>query len=689
MAETGNSQNVGTLVTTFAADFSPLRQAITKDYASLLNQVKNKASKINIPIGGASSSSAKSIIPDNVGKQAGINFANSFIKGMEQTLSKRMLAGSAQKLLMGADWGFAFNKGFGDFYKKSFTQQQKFLGGSAQKLLGRGIVDSPNDSTMENIRARKARTAGLEGMFGSFGRGIAYKFPEVNARAIRDFNNQLDNLSGTFMKVGAATSVASAGIALFSKSSIMASADYTEWQNVFQQSFKEVLPQATIAVNKFAKDFDLSRKTAQRNIGDVGELLGGIGFSGKTALEMSMRLNTVAADITSFRNITGSGLFPTGIQRASHAAFMAMMGNSQSAKILGVAIRQNSPEFKLMEKRIMDATGATLQQARAIAVLNEIERQSKFTVGDYSRTWGTFSNSLRRVQERFEDLKISFGDILIRGLNLNLILSGIAVGIKKTTDALNEVPWGIRTVIGLVTVAGIAIGPLIVGVGMLGFAITGLIRGIATLGVISPTLGKLFATGLGIFKIEGIKGLFPLIGKGIVSATIALAPFLTKMMAITAVFMALEKSVSVLFTELSSWNWFEGLKAIPKFNNVLPNRYDRPSMTTEAGKGYSAAMSKTAMAGSKFQQTTGRGAAWDFINSYIPMSIEWTKSFAEGYNPMLSDKTRMQDYIKVQLASGKNVDLNYLENLEKKGMDEREYTGSMLLCMFPVKTQPE
>jgi hypothetical protein len=702
MADSGTTQNVGTLITTFAGDLTPLRKAV-QDYTGILNNVKARTARVKVNVAPITSAAAQSIIPNAVAEAAGRNFATTLSTSISRTLRAGMLAAAMSPLLLNAaESGFQRDKwmaGFrpsqtagqtfgADYFRQMHRdRQQIYLDAAAeQKRLESGKIPLllnaaasrgiPRDETISGIHERLRADQGLDETGRNF-RAFSYRVQRA-VGDVNQFNNQLSEMSGTLVKTGAALSVVSAGIGLFAKSSIMASSDFIEWQNVFQQSYKTVFPQASVAMQKFAKDFDLSQRTAQRGVGDIGELLVGVGFSESDALKMSMRVNRMAADITSFRNITGNGMFSSGVLRSSHAMFMGMMGNSQSLKMLGVAIRQNSPEFKAQEKAIMAATGATLQQARAIAVLNEVEKQSRYAVGDYGRTWMTFSNSLRRVQERTEDLKTAFGSVLIQGLGLNWMLSGMAVGIKSVTNALNNMPTSLKIFVGLLTVSAIAIGPLVVGVGMLGFGIVGIIKGFTALKAISPVMARIFAAMGMNFRTGGIVGLFPMIASGIRIATSALGVFATKFALIFTVFAVIEKTAKKFWQEVSSWDWDKAFRTMPAFNARAYELSSRPSRNmadTELGATYSD-MSKRLKGTSRFSEI-GVGGIGFGLNSILPAIAETGKSIVAGINPLKSTSSVMKDYIQKQMSSGKPIDLNYLERLDKaQGVALRSYANA-------------
>lgn len=460
----GAGTEVGVLTTRFVGDISGIANAV-RNVKAILRTARSDIGKIkfSMPVDKIKSSLGKSI-------STGINASIS--KGLAKSdLSKGVNA--------------AFSKGI----LQSFRSTQKLLPSGDL-----GFTHKPSTAGQPNFRFRQKPPPMWQerGMVGARGGELAGPFaawrpPPFNMQKVsfdlKKIRGAVDDLSGSLLKLGAGlTGIVSGPLAMFSKSSLMISSEATEWQNVFDQSFIKVLPKAQKAAKDFAKEFALSSKTANFLLGDIGELAGGIGFSAEKSLELSVAINKLSGDLTSFRNLKG------GIQATTHALFMGVMGNSRSLKRLGIAINQRMPEFKKLTNELMRLNKYTWQQARFQAVLEIAMKQTSFAVGDYQRTYFTFANSLRRVEERSISLRQQFGRILIEGLGLNWILTGVAKAVSMLATGLKYIPAPFKTIIGLLTVSLIALGPLVVILGLLGFAITSSITGYKALMTILPLI---------------------------------------------------------------------------------------------------------------------------------------------------------------------------------------------------------
>ena len=194
---------------------------------------------------------------------------------------------------------------------------------------------------------------------------------------------------------------------LISKAMINAASDAEETRNKFNSVFKAVGPEASKASADFAKNFGVAGSTANKLIGDTGDLLTGFNFTGDAALKLSVKANKLAADLTSFQNVEG------GVASASAAITKGMLGETESLKSLGIVVRQNTKEFRDRVKAIARSKGITEQQAKAIEILRQITVQSKNAIGDTKKTWDDYASVARRSAEQTKILREEFGKHLI------------------------------------------------------------------------------------------------------------------------------------------------------------------------------------------------------------------------------------------------------------------------------------
>lgn len=219
----------------------------------------------------------------------------------------------------------------------------------------------------------------------------------------------------------------------FSRESAKAASDAEEIEGKFKVVFGGISEEATDAAATIAKEFDLANSTVNKLLGDTGDILTGLGFDQKTALDLSTQVGTLALDLASFTNFAG------GAEGASAALTKALLGEAESAKALGIVIRQDTKEYKDMIKQIMEAEGVGLVQAKALAALTIATEQSKNAIGDYARTQDSAANTQRRLEESTKSLKEAYGVSINEALTpLRSMLSDITKEWANMLDVQNQ-----------------------------------------------------------------------------------------------------------------------------------------------------------------------------------------------------------------------------------------------------------
>lgn len=215
-----------------------------------------------------------------------------------------------------------------------------------------------------------------------------------------------------FMKVKTlAMGVASTAVFVktigFLKDSTMAAIDAQETFGKFDAVFDDMGGAAEAAAQQFMDSFDLAEVTAKQMLSATGDLLTGMGATKDVALDMSLQVNTLAADLASFTNYSG------GAEGASAALTKALLGERESVKALGIVIREEDVQNRLAAAGKDKLTGAAMLQAKAEATLQIAMEQSKNAIGDYARTSDSASNTLKRAGEQTKELQVAVGTLLM------------------------------------------------------------------------------------------------------------------------------------------------------------------------------------------------------------------------------------------------------------------------------------
>lgn len=233
---------------------------------------------------------------------------------------------------------------------------------------------------------------------------------------IRKLSTLEDNSESTFKKIAgyAAAYLSLRAIVGFAQSSIKTFSDLEEETNKFNVVFQGMGEQTTQILRQMREEFGLSELAAKKMLAGTGDILTGFGFDRQTALDLSEGAAKLGADIASFSNYSG------GAEGATNALTKAMLGETESAKLLGVVIRQDDEAYKSLIEQAMttgvqiEALGKTFkvsteQQAKAVAALALAYQQSPNAIGDFVRSQDSISNQTRILKNNFEQLLTTVG----------------------------------------------------------------------------------------------------------------------------------------------------------------------------------------------------------------------------------------------------------------------------------------
>jgi len=257
----------------------------------------------------------------------------------------------------------------------------------------------------------------------------------------RQFNNgikksekRLLGFQKTSVGVGTVVGALLTGVvAKMSWSMIKLASDAEEVSSKFTAVFKGIEKESDIVAKSLAQNFGIATSTSKELLSSTGDLLTGFGFTTGEALKLSSEVNKLAIDLASFQNHSG------GAKGASEALTKALLGETESAKSLGIVIRQGTKEFKSEVAQIKKLTGVTEQQAKTQVIWKQIVEQSKNAVGDYAKTAGSTANRIKEMGQRWKELQEDIGRFLIDGLKVDKMLGLISKSMKELADNAHTV----------------------------------------------------------------------------------------------------------------------------------------------------------------------------------------------------------------------------------------------------------
>lgn len=192
----------------------------------------------------------------------------------------------------------------------------------------------------------------------------------------------------------------------------------------FGKTFRNNMASAEKAVYSFMDAYNLAESTARSMLTDTAQVMKGMGFDEKQALEISKTISEWGIDLASFSGYAG------GAQGAVQAITASMMGENERLKGLGVVIREDSDEFRNMTKEIMKTKNVSEQHAKALAKLQLITIKAKDAHKDYIAPGENFTQSVNNLNEQIKQAVSNIGEMIYHGLRLNDVFGALGEGLK-------------------------------------------------------------------------------------------------------------------------------------------------------------------------------------------------------------------------------------------------------------------
>lgn len=273
--------------------------------------------------------------------------------------------------------------------------------------------------------------------------------------------------------------------------------DAEETESKFEAVFSGISNESGKVAKNLRDNFGLGATEAKKLLADTGDLLTGFGFSQKAALELSKNVQELAVDLSSFTNNAG------GAQGASVALTKALLGERESVKLLGIAILEEDVKKQVALDTANGLTFESLRQAKAFATLQIAMSQSKNAIGDFAKTQGSTANQLKLLTRDLKDEADVLGKLLIPAFR-DLIRMG-----REAVFWFSQLEEGTKDNIILFLGMVAIVGPLILGLGLLGISIIAIVRAYAFLkiGIIAARTAMLGFTLVSL--------IFPVIALGL------------------------------------------------------------------------------------------------------------------------------------------------------------------------------
>lgn len=221
----------------------------------------------------------------------------------------------------------------------------------------------------------------------------------------RELSGVENTSSNTFKRIASAATGYLTARAVFSfvTGAMAEFSKLEEGNNKLKYTFTEIREEAARTARQLSETYHISAQTATNSVADIGDMLTGFGFGQSDALNFARQIIERGIDVASFKGLDQTDT----IQRMT----AALTGETDSLKMMGVVIRQDTNDFRDQVAAIQAATGATETQAKAQAILAQIMQQTKNAAGDYLRPDAprTYAQELTDLREALKQFKAEVG----------------------------------------------------------------------------------------------------------------------------------------------------------------------------------------------------------------------------------------------------------------------------------------
>ena len=190
----------------------------------------------------------------------------------------------------------------------------------------------------------------------------------IHSRNVGNYKSALSGLSRVMGALGITAGLA--GLVSFTKSLFKTANALQQVERRARVVFGTSFPEIEAAAESVAKKMGVTNSEFINMATNTGDLLIPLDFTRERAADLSIELQSLSGALDEW---TGGTI---GATEVSNILTKAMLGENEQLKRLGIAIRQDSEEFRNLVEQKQAAEGVTKAQARALATLELIQKKS-------------------------------------------------------------------------------------------------------------------------------------------------------------------------------------------------------------------------------------------------------------------------------------------------------------------------
>lgn len=220
------------------------------------------------------------------------------------------------------------------------------------------------------------------------------------------------------------------------KSAMDYSSNLTEVQNVVDVGFGKYKSKIEDLAKTSIQDYGMSELTAKQLAGRFQAMGTAVGFSQKKMSGMSTELTELSADMASFYN--------EDQEKVAKSMQSVFTGTTQPLRKYGIDLTQATLE-EWAHKQGVDADMKSMSQAEKTMLRYQyVISQTGAAQGDFARTSNTWANQTRMLQQNFQQLGSTIGQIAINAFKpfvkaMNSTLVQLDKFAKSARDALGKI----------------------------------------------------------------------------------------------------------------------------------------------------------------------------------------------------------------------------------------------------------
>lgn len=309
-------------------------------------------------------------------------------------------------------------------------------------------------------------------------------------QAFRSADRGMTNLRKSINAHGTSIKFAAAGAAFaigsFANQSVKDASNLEESINAVQVTFGDAADEIFKFGQTAVETAGLSRRAVNQAAVPIGAQLQNMGFAANEAADETINLTKRAADMAS--------VFNEDVEDVLLAIQSGLRGQTEPLTRFGVDLTEAQVRSVALSEGIIEVDRELTQQEKTLARVAALYKQTDKVQGDFKNTSDSHANSMRILNQRFENVRAELGVKLIPIFNAFITflegpgltaLSNFIVGIEVVADAFDSVTTAISRVM-------IAMDQLKARIPGVKGAVGGLIEtlGNVTLGPVGGLVGK-------------------------------------------------------------------------------------------------------------------------------------------------------------------------------------------------------